>query len=105
MIYSGSSRRGHPRDAKKVPVTGAGRLRQCKNTEFVWELRKTGLRGRPFVELFALQESVRSESFHCTLDSFFYQSHVICSVQLVWVLFAFEQVQCILVFNFLLIIL
>ena len=24
-----------------VPVTGAGRLRECKNTEFVWELRKT----------------------------------------------------------------
>ena len=35
--------RGHPRDAKKVPVTGAARLRQCKNTEFVLELRKTGL--------------------------------------------------------------
>ena len=33
---------GHPSDAKKVPVTGAGRLRECKSTEFVWELRKTG---------------------------------------------------------------
>ena len=44
---------GHPRDAKKVPLTGAGHLQECKNTEFVWELRKTGLRGRPFVELFA----------------------------------------------------
>ena len=33
---------GHPRDAKKVFVTGAGRLRECKDTEFVWELRKTG---------------------------------------------------------------
>ena len=32
---------GHPRDAKMVPVTGAGRLRECKNTKFVWELRKT----------------------------------------------------------------
>ena len=32
---------GHGRDAKKVPVTGAGRLRECKNTEFVWEVRKT----------------------------------------------------------------
>ena len=31
---------GHPRDAKKVSVTEAGRLRECKNTEFVWELRK-----------------------------------------------------------------
>ena len=26
---------GHPRDAKKVSVTGAGRLRELKNTEFV----------------------------------------------------------------------
>ena len=33
---------GHPRDAKKVPVTGAGRLRECKTTEFVWELEKRG---------------------------------------------------------------
>ena len=32
---------GHGRDAKKVPVTGAGRLRECKNTEFVREVRKT----------------------------------------------------------------
>ena len=32
---------GHLRDAKKVSVTaGAGRLRECKNTEFVWELGK-----------------------------------------------------------------
>ena len=33
---------GQPRDAKKVSSTGAGRLRECKNTEFVLELRKTG---------------------------------------------------------------
>ena len=33
---------GHPRDAEKVSVTGAGSLRECKNTEFAWELRKTG---------------------------------------------------------------
>ena len=26
----------------KVSVTGAGHLRECKNTEFVWELTKTG---------------------------------------------------------------
>ena len=32
-----------PRDGKKVSVTGAGRLWECKNTEFVWELRKTGV--------------------------------------------------------------
>ena len=32
---------GHPRDAKKVSVAaGAGRLRECKNTEFIWELGK-----------------------------------------------------------------
>ena len=33
---------GHSRDAKKVFVTEAGRLRECKNTEFVWELRERG---------------------------------------------------------------
>jgi len=33
---------GHPRHAKKVSVTGASRLRECKNTEFVWELSKPG---------------------------------------------------------------
>ena len=31
----------HPWDAKKVFVTGAGLLQEFKNTEFVWELRKT----------------------------------------------------------------
>ena len=34
--------KGHPRVPKKVFVTGAGRLRECENTEFVWELSKTG---------------------------------------------------------------
>ena len=29
-------------DIKKVSITGAGHLRECKNTELVWELRKTG---------------------------------------------------------------
>lgn len=33
---------GHPQNTKKVSVTNAGRLRGCKNTEFLWELRKTG---------------------------------------------------------------
>ena len=33
--------RGHPQDAKKVSVTGAGSLRECQNTAFIWELRKT----------------------------------------------------------------
>ena len=32
---------GHPRDAKKVFVTGAGHLQEFKITKFVWELRKT----------------------------------------------------------------
>ena len=27
---------------KKVSITGAGRLRECKNTEFVWEVSKRG---------------------------------------------------------------
>ena len=34
----------HPRDAKEVSITRTGHLRECKNTEFVWKLRKTGLR-------------------------------------------------------------
>ena len=33
---------GHPRGAKKAYVTGAGRLREYENTEFVWEFNKTG---------------------------------------------------------------
>ena len=27
---------------KKVAITGASRIGECKNTEFVWEWRKTG---------------------------------------------------------------
>ena len=33
---------GHPQDVKRMSITGAGGLRECKNTEVVWELRKTG---------------------------------------------------------------
>ena len=33
---------GHPRVAKMVPITVAGRLRECENTELVSESRKTG---------------------------------------------------------------
>ena len=33
---------GHPRGAKKVSVTGAGRLQECENRQFVWEFNKTG---------------------------------------------------------------
>ena len=32
----------HPQIVKKVSVTGAGHVRECKSTEFVWELRKMG---------------------------------------------------------------
>ena len=32
----------HPRGTKKGSVTGAGRLQECENTEFVWEFNKTG---------------------------------------------------------------
>lgn len=41
--YSGTLVSRHPRDAKKVSVlTRAGHSRDCKNTVFVWELRKAG---------------------------------------------------------------
>ena len=33
---------GHPRDAKKVTETGADRLGECENTEFVSELSEPG---------------------------------------------------------------
>ena len=35
---------GNSRDTKKVPVTGAGRLRECKNTElFCMRVEKNGV--------------------------------------------------------------
>ena len=42
IFYSGSCYKQTPLNVKKVSVTGAGCLPGCKNTEFVWELRKTG---------------------------------------------------------------
>ena len=33
---------GHPRDAKKVTETGADRLGECENTEFVSESTEPG---------------------------------------------------------------
>ena len=33
---------GHPRDAKKVTETGADRLGECENTEFVSQLSEPG---------------------------------------------------------------
>ena len=35
---------GHPRDANRVSVALAGRLRECESTEFVWKFRKTASR-------------------------------------------------------------
>ena len=66
--YRGHSRKRTPpsRQSKKESVTGAGRLRECKYAEFLWQLRKTG-----FVKvavsraaLIRLRETVRWESFH-----------------------------------------
>ena len=53
---------GHTRGVKKVSVAGAGHLRECENTEFVWEFNHWGfglmavskafrLRGYPLREL------------------------------------------------------
>ena len=33
---------GHPQGMKRMSITGAGGLQECKNTEIVWELRKMG---------------------------------------------------------------
>ena len=38
--YRRSSRKRTPSGREKI--TGAGRLRECENTEFVWEFNKTG---------------------------------------------------------------
>ena len=38
----GGHPRDDPRDARKVSVSAAGPLRERRNTEFVWELSKTG---------------------------------------------------------------
>ena len=35
---------GHPRGVKEVSITGVVRFRESKNTEFVWEMKKTGFR-------------------------------------------------------------
>ena len=55
-----------------VPVTGAGRLRECKNTEFVWELRKT-----------AFCEDDRKESFPLTRLSV-RRATTVCVFPLLW---------------------
>ena len=47
---------GHPREAKKVSVTGAGRLRKSKNTEFVWDLSKGGFVKVAVSKAFPLRE-------------------------------------------------
>ena len=48
---------GHPRDAKQVSVTGTGRLREYKNIEFVWELKKRGFM-KAAVSMISASESV-----------------------------------------------
>ena len=40
--YSGSSRELTPSRREKGVSIGPGLIRECKTTEFVWELRKTG---------------------------------------------------------------
>ena len=40
--YSGSSGKRTPSGREKGVSIGPSLLRECKNTEFVWELRKTG---------------------------------------------------------------
>ena len=40
--YSGSSRERTPSGREKGVSIGPGPIRECKTTEFVWELRKTG---------------------------------------------------------------
>ena len=42
MNFSGSSRERTHSGHEKVSVTRAGSLLEYRNTEFVWELRKTG---------------------------------------------------------------
>ena len=52
---------GHPRDNKKVSVTDC--LRECKNTEFVWGLRKMGIcEGGRLLSCLLTRVSVRKAS-------------------------------------------
>ena len=73
---------GHPRDAKKVSVTKAGHLRECKNIEFVWELRKTGFYegGRKYDVRF--RECLLGELPLYSNTSLVFQSHTVllCSL-------------------------
>ena len=46
----------------EVSVTGTGRLRKCKNTEFVWDLRR-----RRFVKV-EESKSFPVKSFQCNSD-------------------------------------
>ena len=52
------------RNAKKLSVIEAGHLRECKNTEFVWELRKTGVAKAAIKRAVHLLECAE-ENFHC----------------------------------------
>ena len=52
------------RNAKKLSVIEAGRLRECKNTEFVWELRKRGVAKAAIKRAVHLLQCAK-ENFHC----------------------------------------
>ena len=52
------------RNAKKLSVIEAGRLRECKNTEFVWELRKRGVAKAAIKRAVHLLQCAE-ENFHC----------------------------------------
>ena len=78
---------GNPRDAKKVSVSGADRLWECKNTEFEWELRKRGLvkavvsravrlRECPLGELSTLYVSGRLPTYPSPKQTFTLTSHL-----------------------------
>ena len=57
---------GHPRDMKKGYITGVGCLRECKNTEFVWQRGKQGFVRAVVSSSFCHgDERVCQESFHC----------------------------------------
>ena len=74
------------RNAKKLSVIETGRLRpECKNTEFVWELRKTGVMKATIKRAVHLLECTE-ESFHCAWALLVVQlflnlsPHYICSL-------------------------
>ena len=58
---------GHSQDVKKVSVARAGRLWECKNIEFVWEVRKKGFcEGGRWVDLSASECPLGKLSPYCS---------------------------------------